>query len=113
MLESIASWAMIISLILALVLGLLTAVAPTLETFVLFLVAIFGIIVGYFNVTTAESMKALMWSIGFGIIGIGFMASIPYIGGFLAGFVKTIGLFFSCAAGTFLFVLGIKIFGKR
>jgi len=111
--KTIAGWGMILALIIALMMGLVATVAPAIETFLLFIVAIMGIIVGYMNVTQAETTKALWWSIGFGLIGLGFIGSIPYIGTLLEGFVKTIGLFFTTAAGTFLFVLGVKIFSKR
>lgn len=113
MLKTIAGWGMLLALVISLFLALIAAFAPAIELPLLFIVAILGIIVGYMNITQAETMKALWWSIGFGIIGFSFIGAIPYIGPFLGAFVKSMGLLFTCAAGTFLFVMGMKLFGKK
>lgn len=113
MLNTVASWGMLLAILISFLMAVIDLAAPVIEPFLLFIVAVLGIIVGYINITQSETMKALWWSIGFGLIGFGFIATIPFIGVFLGPFVKTIGVFFVFAAGTFLFVLGMKLFGKK
>jgi hypothetical protein len=58
-------------------------------------------------------MKALMWSIGFGIVGFSAFASVPYVGAYIGPVFTAVATFFTVASATFLFVQGIKLFGKK
>ncbi|HLP80301.1 MAG TPA: hypothetical protein VK158_06705 [Acidobacteriota bacterium] len=98
-LNKVGSWAFIIGVIIAAGLGLLAMVVDI--TWLLAILVIAGLIVGFLNVSGSETHRYLIASAVLVIVaslGAASMSTIPVIGGYLAGTLQTLLLFVVPAA---------------
>jgi hypothetical protein len=90
--DEIGKWAFIVGLVLAVIAGL---VFPN-QAWVVWVLALLGVIVGLLNVTGKETQGFLIAAIAFTVASTA-LSSIPFVGGMLTAIMSFIGVFVSGA----------------
>ena len=101
-LEKIGKWAFIVGLVLAVVVGYLAQAG-----WVVWVLAILGVIVGLLNVTREDTQSFLLAAIAFGLSATA-LNTIPFVGGILSAILGYVAAF---VAGAMIVVALKSLFG--
>ena len=96
--QKIGGWAFILGVLIAIISGVAAGAVSMYAGWILLLLVVLGVVVGFLNIGDKDVLGFLVASIALMAVGSANLIAIPYIGGYVTAIVQNIGAFVAPAA---------------